>query len=75
MGVDFYCGFKNFGCSYGGWNKVRKNIIKATFNYIQDKFKNDYDLYKDLTDGDENWIGDGSYYNCFKNIILKIYQL
>ena len=45
MGVDFYCGDVTFGCSYGGWNQLRKFIIKSTFDYIQDKFQKDFEKY------------------------------
>lgn len=74
MGVDFYCGDKSFGCSYGSWNELRKLIIQATFNYIQDKFQKDYELYKDSTEDDENWIGEGSSYNCYKKDMIKIIE-
>ena len=74
MGVDFHCGDVGFGCSYGGWNEIRINIIKATFNYILDKIKKDYELYKDLSTDDANWIGEGSEYNIYKMNILKIIE-
>jgi hypothetical protein len=73
MGVDFYCGDVAFGCSYGGWNELRKLVIKSTFDYIQDKFKKDFEAYNNIDDEeDEHYIGDGSVYNCYKNDIIKI---
>jgi hypothetical protein len=61
MGVDFYCGDVTFGCSYGEWKELRRNIIKATFDYIQDKFQREEELYKNITDEeDERYISHGS---------------
>jgi hypothetical protein len=75
MGVDFYCGDFTFGCSYGGWNELRKLVIKSTFDYIQDKFQKDFELYNSITDEeDDNYIGDGSAYNCYKKAIIKIIE-
>ncbi len=75
MGVDFYCGDVTFGCSYGGWNELRRNVIKATFDFIQDKFQREEELYKNITDEeDENYIGDGSKYYCYKKEIIKLIE-
>jgi len=75
MGVDFYCGDVTFGCSYGSWNEFRKTIIKSTFDYIQNKFKREEKLYKNITDEeDKNYIGEGSSYNCYKKDLLKIIE-
>jgi hypothetical protein len=75
MGVDFYCGDVTFGCSYGGWNELRRNVIKATFDYIQDKFQREEELYKNITDEeDDNFIGEGSTYNCYKKDIIKLIE-
>lgn len=78
MGVDFYCGDINFGCSYSGWNQIRKEIILSTIDYIQDKYEKDKELYGNLTKEDENYIGEDSYYHCYmkalldaKNILLE----
>jgi len=76
MGVDFYCGDITFSSSYGRWGLIRYNIIKATFNYIQDKYQKDEELYKNITDReDPNYIGDGSEYNCYKNYMIEIMEI
>lgn len=76
MGVDFYCGDITFGCSYGSWNDLRGTIIRATFDYIQDKFQREEELYKNITDKeDKNYIGEGSTYNCYKNDIKNFINL
>jgi hypothetical protein len=76
MGVDFYCGDKTFGCSYGGWNELRKTVIKSTFDYIQDKFQKDFELYNSINDEeDEYFIGEGSIYNCYKKYINTLQKL
>ncbi len=46
MGIDLYCNNKSFFTSYPGWNEIRLNIIKATFQYIQKKFVEDIDINK-----------------------------
>ena len=66
MGVDFYCGDITFGCSYGFWGHIRKGIILATIDYIQDKYEKDKELY------DENWIGEGSSYYCYMKNLLEL---
>jgi hypothetical protein len=38
MGIDLYCGDKNFGCSYGSWRNIRIELIKATFEYLEVHF-------------------------------------
>jgi hypothetical protein len=73
MGVDFNCGDTTYGCSYGNWNELRKLVMKSTFDYIQDKFKKDFEAYNGIIDEeDEHYIGDGSTYNCYKNDVIKI---
>jgi hypothetical protein len=73
MGVDFYCGDVTFGCSYSGWNELRKLVIKSSFDYIQDKFKKDFEAYNGIMDEeDENYIGEGTTYNCYKKDVIKI---
>lgn len=69
MGVDFQCGEASFGCSYKNWNEIRRTIILASLDYIEDKFLKDNELYKNIKEGDENWIGEGSkYYSYMKDI-------
>ena len=73
MGVDFYCGDVTYGCSYGTWNALRKLVIKSTFDYIQDKFQKDFELYNSILDEeDQHFIGEGSTYNCYKTDVIKI---
>lgn len=73
MGVDFRCDDCGFCCRYSYWNDIRIEIIHATFLYILDKFEKDEELYKDITDeDDENFIGEGSTYYCYKKQILEI---
>ena len=70
MGIDLTCDEATFGCSYSGWHTVREFIIKATFDYIIDKFAKDKELYKDITnEDDENYIGEGSHYFMYSNRI------
>lgn len=38
MGIDLYCGDKNFCCSYGTWHNIRIELIKATFEYLEVHF-------------------------------------
>jgi len=38
MGIDLYCGDKNFGCSYSCWHNIRIELIKATFEYLEVHF-------------------------------------
>jgi hypothetical protein len=73
MGVDFNCGDTTYGCSYGNWNELRKLVIKSTFDYIQDKFKKDFEAYNSITDEeDEHYIAEGTTYNCYKKDVIKI---
>jgi hypothetical protein len=75
MGVDFYCGDVTFGSSYGGWNQLRITVIQATFDYIQDKFQKDFEVYNSIDDEeDEHYIGDGSLYHCYKKDMIKIIE-
>ncbi len=69
MGVDFYCGDITFCCSYGGWNERRNSIIKYTFKYLEDTFIRDMEIYGHLSQNDDNWIGEGSSYNIYMNVI------
>lgn len=73
MGIDLHCGEISFGSSYTGWNELRLIIIQATIDYIQDKFQKDYELYNNLTDDDDNWIGEGSDYDYFKRQINDLF--
>jgi len=72
MGVDFYCGDITFGCGYGHWSEIRIEIIKATMDYIQDKYDKDKELYGHLKDDDENWIGEGSSYYCYMKDLMEM---
>jgi predicted small metal-binding protein len=72
MGVDFYCGDITFGCSYDHWGDIRKEIILATFDYIQDKYEKDKELYGNLSEYDENWIGEGSSYHCYMKDLMEM---
>ena len=72
MGVDFYCGDITFGCSYGYWAEIRIEIIKATMDYIQDKYDKDKELYGHLKEDDENWIGEGSEYHCCIKDLMEL---
>ena len=38
MGIDLYCGDKNFDCSYSSWHNIRTELIKATFEYLEVHF-------------------------------------
>ena len=74
MGIDLYCNNKSFFTSYPGWNEIRLNIIKATFQYIQKKFVEDIDInkhkYEDY-DYDED-IVDSSSYRYYLNAIKEL---
>jgi hypothetical protein len=70
MGIDVGCVDYSFSSSYGYWNTIRETIIKATFDYIADKFQKDDELYKNITEeDDEHYIGEGSNYFSYKNTI------
>lgn len=76
MGIDLYCtSAKTFGTSYSIWNTIRTHIIKATFDYIEDKFDKDLIQYGDLSEDHENWIGENSSYYNYKNILLELKTL
>jgi hypothetical protein len=72
MGIDLHCNDKKFSCSYGHWYEIRTEIIKATFDFIQDRFDKDNKLYSDLTDDNENWIGKGSTYYSYMTDLIEI---
>lgn len=72
MGIDFYCGDITFGCGYGHWNEIKIQIIKATIDYIQDKYDKDRELYGHLKDDDENYIGEGSSYYFFMKYLMQL---
>jgi hypothetical protein len=70
MGIDVGCVDYSFSSSYGYWNTIRETIIKATFDYIADKFQKDDELYKNITEeDDEHYIGEGSNYFSYKKTI------
>jgi hypothetical protein len=72
MGIDLYCRDLTFGCSYEYWNSIRNDIIKATFDYIDNKIKLDQKLYGKLNENDDNYIGEGSEYYSNINILKNI---
>ena len=72
MGVDFYCEDITFGCSYGYWGEISKEIILATIDYIQDKYEKDKELYRNLNEEDKNWIGEGSSYYCYMKSVQEM---
>lgn len=75
MGIDLYCGNSSFSCSYSFWNTIRETIIKATIDYINDKFKKDRELYDNITnEEDANFIGKGSQYYCYKELLTKMIE-
>jgi len=39
MQIDLYCNKTNFCCNYDYWNKIRTDIIKATFIYLYIAFE------------------------------------
>ena len=68
MGIDIYCDDASYSGTYSGWNELRKIIITATFDYIQDKFQRDLELNTHLTeDGEED-----SYYVFYKKYIIEL---
>lgn len=74
MGIDLFCNEFRFETSYSHWNIIRETIITTTFDYIIDKFKKDEELYKDIDDDDdENYIGEGSTYYCYKQKIINMH--
>ena len=75
MGVVFICNDIDFGCSYSYWDKIRTNIIKATIDYIQDKFEKDKELYGHLTIDDENCVCEGSIYYCYMSALIELKTL
>ena len=48
MRIELFCNDKLFYCSYSYWNNIRTNIIRATFDYIEDKINKDKLLDKDF---------------------------
>ena len=70
MGVQFNCEDSSFGCSYSGWHQIRVEIIKATIDYIQDKYTNDKELYGSFSEEDEKYIGEGSSYQFYMKHLL-----
>jgi hypothetical protein len=77
MGFQLHVCRKTFRCSYDGWNDIRNNILNLTFKYLEDLFIKDAELYKDLKEDDEKWIGEGSSYHFHKekiNSIIKYFK-
>jgi len=71
MGVDFVCGELSTGCSYTSWYNFRCSIIQSTYEYIEDQYAKDKELYGHLTENDEHWIGEGSLYYSYVSDLLK----
>jgi hypothetical protein len=46
MGIDLYCGDKNFGCSYSCWHNIRIELIKATFEYEEETHERALNIVK-----------------------------
>jgi hypothetical protein len=74
MGVDFYCGDITFGSSYGHWGDIRKEIILATTDYIQDKYEKDKELYGNLSEEDKNWNGEEDE-DCYMKDLLEMKKI
>lgn len=72
MDINIYCDDKIFSCSDNYWHKIRTNIIKATIDYIKDKFTLDKEVFITEDINDENYIGVGSYYEYYMNNINEI---
>jgi hypothetical protein len=70
MGIDLYCDNVSYSGSYSGWNEIRKIVIRATFDYIQDKFQRDLELNTDLTEN-----GEGSQYDFYKKYIIEFINI
>jgi hypothetical protein len=76
MNLNISCGEKKFTASFSYWYSIRNNIIKASINYIEDKIKRDNEMYENLKEDEINYIGNGSYYNYYMNIITDlIYEI
>lgn len=69
MDITIVCDDIDFRCSYSYWNKIRTNIIKASIDYISNKFIRDKYLYTTTDVDDEKYIGIGSYYDYYKGNI------
>ena len=71
MGVDFNCGDFSRACSNSTWYDFRCDAIQATYDYIEDKYKKDKELFGHLTEDEEGWIGEGSNYHSYISIFLE----
>ncbi len=45
MGIDIECGEHHFKCSYGRWNDLRIEIIRASYEYIKN-YKSELSEYE-----------------------------
>ena len=72
MDIHIYSNDKTFSCTYNYWHKIRTNIIKATMDYIKDKFTKDKELFISEDINDKNYIGIGSHYNYYMNNMYEI---
>ena len=64
MGIDLICENKRFVCSYSYWTTILSDVLKATLEYLKDKF--------DLDQKNQNQDDIDSYYDIYKNQILNI---
>ena len=65
--MNICCDDKTFSCTHNYWHKIRTNIVKATMDYIKDKFTKDKEAFTREDKNDVNYIGLGSYYNYHMN--------
>lgn len=65
MGIELICENKGFVCSYSYWGTILLDVMKATIEYLKDKFE------KDLVEN-QNQDDVDSYYDIYKNQILNI---
>lgn len=72
MGVDFYCGDYVFHSSYSGWDEIRRQIMKSTFDFVSDKFAKDQLNYANVDEDDEDYIGENSSYYRRMNEIKQL---
>ena len=70
--MNICCDDKTFSCTHNYWHKIRTNIVKATMDYIKDKFTKDKEAFTREDKNDVNYIGLGSYYNYHMNNINEI---
>lgn len=72
MTIDIICADKTFSCSNIYWYKIKTNIIKASMDYLKDKFTKDQELYTSQDTGNADYIGIGSYYDYYMNNMTEL---